>query len=151
MPGGSQNEFRVGTFASSFVLAVFASTVTLAAVAQIEVLMSGRPRIVFEAYPFGVFAAVGVVTALISLLPVMIASYQRWSIPQLSVTGAIVGVIAIAAVILGSEGEVLFSPWAWEAMSANLIFVPVFGLAGLVGGLTFGLIQKTLLESEPKS
>lgn len=151
MPSADRPEFRVGAFASSFVLAVFAATVTIVAIAQIELLLSGRPRIVFDAYPVGIFAVVGVVIAFVSVLPAMMASYRRWGLFKLTVAGGVIGTTAILAIILVSQGLNLPNLWAWQAMSASMIFVPIFGLAGLVGGATFGLIQKTLLSSQPGS
>lgn len=142
--------FKASAFFACFALGVASSTATLAAIAQIYLLTVERPRFILDGFPPGIFVAVAMATAFISALPAFLAYRRNWSLLRFGLSGGLVGALGMATVaVVSLGGWNIFDGSIWRRSGDAFLFVPAFGVAGVVGGLAFGLLQRALSRTRP--
>ncbi len=135
---------RFARFWSAFVLAVAAAVMTVLVVAQVWALAIPTQQWVWEEYPLGVFVIVAIIASFFGLIPAALAFRKNFGLVSCSKLGFLTGFFAILVVIVFSTNLDPTSAWMWRDVSKNVGYLPVFSLAGLIGGAVFGWVSYAL-------
>lgn len=135
---------RFARFWSAFVLAVAAAVITVLVVAQVWALAIPPRQWVWEEYPLGVFVIVAIIASLFGFIPAALAFRKNLGLVSCSTLGSLTGLFAILAVIVFSTDLDPTSVWMWRDVSQKVGYLPVFSLAGFIGGAVFGWVSHAL-------
>lgn len=113
-------------------------------VAQVWALAIPPRQWVWKEYPLGVFVIIAVVASISGLIPAALAFLKNLGLVSCSTLGFLTGLFAILVVIVLSTNLDPTSAVMWREIVEKAGYLPVFGLAGLIGGAVFGWASQAL-------